>query len=184
MIFITTHIDREVTCTLNTAHLLLFIKNAFDPSSKQSIRCFTVDRSPGCNQTPSSCLHQVWFLRTCSFSLSLYFFQILASVRDWGRLAIIQIETVSKWRLPMPYLWKWEAVDPKPKVSGLSQAVELEARQPSMGKSRIWPGSRVPEIQHPLFLPEGGKSHTTGEWVTLNHSNYDVGFCSGVWPFT
>lgn len=48
-------------------------------------------------------------------------------------------------------------MDPKPKVSGLFQAVELEATQPAMGTSSLWPGSKVPEMQHRLFLPGGGK---------------------------
>lgn len=48
-------------------------------------------------------------------------------------------------------------MDPKPKVSGLSQAVELEAIQPVMGTISLWPVSKVPEMQHRLFLPGGGK---------------------------
>ncbi len=48
-------------------------------------------------------------------------------------------------------------MDPKPKVSGLSQAVEPEETQPAMGTSSLWPGSKAPEMQHRLFLPGGGK---------------------------
>ena len=49
-------------------------------------------------------------------------------------------------------------VDPKPKVSGLSQAVELlEGNQPVMGTISPWPVSKVPEMQHRLFLPGEGK---------------------------
>lgn len=48
-------------------------------------------------------------------------------------------------------------MDPKQKVSGLSQAVELEAMHPVMGTSSLWHVSKVPEMQHRLFLPGGGK---------------------------
>lgn len=58
-------------------------------------------------------------------------------------------------------LREWEEVDPKPKVSGLSQAVELEATLPLMGTSSLWPGSKVPETQHHLYLPGGVLCITT-----------------------
>lgn len=48
-------------------------------------------------------------------------------------------------------------MDPKPKVSGLSQAVELEAIRPARATSSLWPGSKAPEMQHRLFLQGGGK---------------------------
>lgn len=60
----------------------------------------------------------------------------------------------------MPYLWGWEEVDPKPKVSGLSQAVELAAMHPLMWTSSLWLASKVQEMQHRLFLPGGGKLYT------------------------
>lgn len=50
-------------------------------------------------------------------------------------------------------------MDPKPKVSGLSQAVEQEAIQLMMGTSSPWPVSKAPEMQHRLFSPGGGKQN-------------------------
>lgn len=48
-------------------------------------------------------------------------------------------------------------MDPKPKVSGLSQAAELEVIQPVMGMSSLWPVSKAPEMQPHSCLPGGGK---------------------------
>jgi len=82
--------------------------------------------------------------------------QILALIRKWERLATNQIENIN-WRLTMYYLWEWEEVGPKPKVSGLSQAMASEGIQPVMEASSLWLASKVPEMPHRLFLPGGGK---------------------------
>ncbi len=59
-------------------------------------------------------------------------------------------------------------MDQKPKVYGLSQAVELEVIHPVMGTSSLWLASKVPEMQHRLFLQGGGK-YSTNRSIVLFH---------------